>query len=103
MAQVRKVGPSKYRARIRITGYPHISKTFDSKAAAVMWATERDQQMRHGLGEALRKAEKLTLASALARYAKEVTPLKKGAMQEHDRINLNSSVIPSPRLAVRWY
>ncbi|WP_211472517.1 tyrosine-type recombinase/integrase [Collimonas humicola] len=88
MAQIRKRGPSQFQARVRIKGYPEAVRTFKSKADAVLWASKREQLLLQGLGDALREADKLTLSSALTRYSAEVTPRKKGASSENNRIKV---------------
>jgi len=88
IAQIRKRGPSQYQARVRIKGYPEAVRTFKSKADAVLWASGREQLLLQGLGDALREAERLPLSSALTRYSAEVTPRKKGASSENNRIKV---------------
>jgi integrase len=87
MARIRKRGPSQYQARVRIQGYPEVARTFTSNAEALQWATEREQQLLRGLGDALKEADALTLGNALTRYSVEITPLKKSASNEFRRIN----------------
>lgn len=86
MAQIRKRGPSQYQARVRLKGHPEVTCTFSSRQDAVVWASEREQLLLQGLGAAIRGADSLTLHHALERYAKEVTPSKKGQQQELSRL-----------------
>ncbi|MQR02353.1 site-specific integrase [Glaciimonas soli] len=88
MARIRKRGTSKYQARVRIKGYPEVARTFSSNAAAVLWAAQREQQLLQGLGEALKEADALPLSVALTRYAETVTPRKKSAHSELNRIKV---------------
>ncbi|MDR3644369.1 MAG: site-specific integrase [Clostridia bacterium] len=87
MAAIEKRGPAQWRAMVRKKGYPTVSKTFDTKAKAEAWAKARETEMNEGKWQDRREAEATTLAAALTRYYKEVTPTKKGAMQERRRIN----------------
>lgn len=86
MAQIRKRGPSQYQARVRLKGYPEVTRTFSSRQDALAWATEREQLLLQGLGTAIRDADQLTLYAALERYAMEVTPSKRGQQQELSRL-----------------
>ncbi len=78
MASIFKNGKF-WRAQIRRTGYPSLSKTFDTKAEAMQWAaqteakweTQSPEQVNHSLS-----ARDLTLKAALVRYANEVMPSK---------------------------
>lgn len=86
MAQIRKRGQTQYQARVRLKGYPEVSKTFPTKQEAILWAAEREGQLLQGLAGALREAERLTLGNALDRYAEEVSVHKKGYLQELKRV-----------------
>ena len=76
-----------WRAKIRRDGYPPISRTFTKKAEAEEWAGRIEAEMRQGQYIDRREAEETTFAEALERYAREVTPKKKGARQELNRIH----------------
>jgi len=56
-AQIRKRGPSQYRARVSIKVYPEAVWTFKSKADAVLWTSKREQLLLQGSGDALREAD----------------------------------------------
>lgn len=75
-----------WRAIITRKGYPRLSRTFDSKADAERWAGEIEGEIRRGVFVDRREAEETTLLEALDRYEREVTPAKKGAAQERQRI-----------------
>lgn len=77
-----------WQAKIRRKGYPAQSRTFDSKADAEKWARGVEHAMDRGCFVDSREAERTTLAEALERYEREVTPRKKGAKQERLRIAL---------------
>ncbi len=75
-----------WRAIITKKGYPRQTKTFDSKAEAEAWAAVMESEMARGVFVDRTEAESTTLADALDRYEREVTPNKKGAPQERLRI-----------------
>lgn len=86
MASIDKRGPKQWRARVRRAGQT-VTKTFESKGEAEAWAQEVEAGLRRGISYAgLREAEQTTLSEALERYLGEVTPRKKGAVQERNRI-----------------
>ncbi len=61
------------------------SATFRTKPEASAWGLQREAQLRE-LSE-MTDAERYTLRDALARYADEVTPHKRGAAKERVRID----------------
>lgn len=74
-----------YRVRIFHLGSCVNSATFDTKAAAERW--EREQKRRLDKGQLISpEAEKTTLAEAIDRYAKDVSPYKRGHRQELGRL-----------------
>jgi integrase len=87
MAMFEKRGPGQWRARVKKKGYPIVTKTFATKAKAEEWARAQEAAMDDGRWQDRREAEATTLSAALTRYYKQVTPTKKGAVQERRRIN----------------
>lgn len=68
--------------------HPIQSKTFESYADALKWATEIEGEMHKGLFSCRKEAEKTTLEEALDRYLKEITPKKekrKGPSKKNPR------------------
>lgn len=86
MATITRRGHYQWQVKIRRKGYPAASKTFDTKAEAQRWARLIESEMDQGVFVSREEAEKTTLSEALDRYSKEITPRKKGARQESDRI-----------------
>ncbi len=76
-----------WQAKIRRRGLPVQSKTFERKTDAEAWARDIENQIDRGIFVSRSEAENTTLADALIRYEREVTPSKKGAAQEKYRIN----------------
>lgn len=87
MATITKRG-SNYHVRIRHKGYPTQSKTFTTRPDARAWASSVEGEMLRGVFVSRVESERTTLQQALDRYALEVTPNKKGAARELQRIRL---------------
>ncbi len=86
MATFRKRGPYQWQAQVRKKGYLLQTKTFDSRAAAMIWARAIEYEMDQGLFVSRVEAESTSLKELLQRYLAEVTPLKKGAGPEAVRV-----------------
>lgn len=84
-----------WRATIRIVGHPSESRSFATRVEARQWAQEREAELRAGKGS---KASAAALGDALKRYAREVSPLRKGARWERLRIN---AMLRMPVAAIR--
>ncbi len=82
MATFQLRGNRQWRAMIRRKGWPEQSRTFDTKADAERWARSIEGEMDRGIFVSRKEAESTTLGEALERYGKEVSALKKGAVQE---------------------
>jgi hypothetical protein len=88
VATITHRGSHQWQARVRRKGYPPVMKTFDTKAAAKRWARLVESEMDQGAYVSREEAENTSFAEALDRYAQEITPRKKGARQEGDRIKV---------------
>ena len=77
-------GTTSYRAQIRIRGYPHLSETFTRQTDAKAWIDNTKASICSG--NAISAEAHTTLRSALERYKREITPTKKGARREQDRV-----------------
>jgi integrase len=86
MATVEKRGEF-WRVKVRRTGFPTQSRTFDNKALAQRWAREIENEMDRGDFVDRTEAEKNSLAEVLKRYQREISPTKKGADSEDYRID----------------
>jgi len=75
-----------WRARIRRTGYPDLTETFSTKTAALEWARATESKVDKDEVVDTTEARRTTLTEALDRYQREITPAKKGATQERNRI-----------------
>lgn len=88
MASIRRRGELQWEARIRRAGHPVQCRTFETKARAEAWARSVEAEMDRGAWVDRSETESITLADALDRYAREVTPSKResGQRQEGNRI-----------------
>ncbi len=86
MATLIHRGAHQWQAKVRRKGYLPVSKTFDTKAAATRWARLVESEMDQGAYVSREEAENTSFAEALERYVQEITPRKKGARQEGNRI-----------------
>lgn len=71
----------RWRAKVRVAGSAD-SGTFGTKAEAKVWAAQRETELRAGQRGAAAVAH--TLAAAINRYMREVTPTMRG----HDKANV---------------
>lgn len=93
MASIRFRG-EKWQCRIQRQGYPTLSKAFINKEDALRWARGIERSM--DLGEfSPAETTKTTLTELIDRYKREVTPTKRGALQERYRLG----VIEADKLA----
>ncbi len=83
-----KRGDRQWQARVRVNGYPQISRTFGYRQDAERWirATERELETSGFIDR--REAEKTTLRTILKRYLEEVTPTKKSKDFETIKIGI---------------
>lgn len=86
MATFQQREGGRWQAKIRRLGGPSQSRTFAKKADAEAWARKIESELERGVWRDTDEAERTTLAEALKRYAREVTPRKKGAVQEAYRV-----------------
>ena len=85
MATFRKRG-DKWQARVQRKGQPDLSKSFLLKADAETWARQLESEIDRGLFQDRSEAERTTFGDLLDRYVKEITPFKKSASSEKQRI-----------------
>lgn len=83
MAYIRRLPSGRWQVSIRKKGVKPLSKTFRTKAAADIWARERESEIDNS--GAVTESDG-TIAELLDRYEREVTAKKKGKSQEASRI-----------------
>lgn len=88
MATIRKLR-GRWQAQVRRRGMKPRCKSFDSKAEAEKWARDLESQVdKFGAALDTRILESTTLGSLLKRYAVEVSPSKRGSIQEIQRLDV---------------
>jgi len=75
-----------WQAKIRRKGYPVQSKTFRLRTDAEAWARQIENEIDRGIFVSRAEAETTTLYTALGRYDREISSLKKGHDPEKYRI-----------------
>lgn len=88
MASLRNLPSGKYNVQIRRKGLAPVSKTFTKKSDAEKYLRLTELDIERGIFANHTEAASTTLGDALIRYLKEITPSKKGAAQETQRINV---------------
>ncbi|MDK4739390.1 site-specific integrase [Rhizobium sp. CNPSo 3464] len=88
MATIRKLR-GRWQAQVRRRGMKPRCKSFDSKVEAEKWARDLESQVdRFGAAPDTKILETTTLGQLLERYQQEVSPLKRGSVQEIQRIDV---------------
>ena len=85
MATFRKRSGS-WQVIVKRKGFGQMSRTFDTKADAEVWARQVEGEMDRGVFVSRAEAENTTLSEALDRYEREIIPGKKGSRQEVSRV-----------------
>ena len=85
MATIEKRGQF-WRVKIRRTGLPSQTRTFDNRTHAQQWARSVESDLDKGIVVDRRTAQRLSLAEVLERYRREVTPTKRGSADENLRL-----------------
>jgi integrase len=86
MASIREVSGGKWQAQLRHRGMRPVCKTFHTKTEATRWARQLESEFDRGLYVDRTEAERTTLGELIERYLVEVTPLKKSARNEAQRL-----------------
>lgn len=81
MATIVKTPSGTWKALIRKAGWPTTAKTFRTKRDAEDWARRTEDEMVRGMYIQRGPSERMTIADALKRYLKEVTPTKRPLTQ----------------------
>ena len=84
MATIRKRG-NKWQARIQRRSQP-VAHTFLTRSDAEKWARQTEVDIDRGVYLRSTRHDQVTLRELIQRYATDVTPQKKGAQQERQRL-----------------
>ncbi len=88
MATIRKLR-GRWQAQVRRRGMKARCKSFDSKLEAEKWARDLEAQVdRFGAAPDTKILESTTLGELLERYQLEISPTKRGSVQEIQRIDV---------------
>ncbi|GGB03551.1 integrase [Brucella endophytica] len=88
MATIRKLR-GRWQAQVRRRGMKPRCKSFDTKQEAEKWARDLESQVdKFGAAPDTKILETTTLGDLLERYQREVSPMKRGAVQEIQRIDV---------------
>ncbi len=88
MATIRKLR-GRWQAQVRRRGVKPRCKSFDSKLEAEKWARDLEAQVdRFGVAPDTKILESTTLGQLLERYQREISPAKRGSVQEIQRIDV---------------
>lgn len=88
MATIRKLR-GRWQAQVRRRGVKPRCKSFDSKIEAEKWARDLEAQVdRFGAAPDTKILESTTLGHLLERYQREISPLKRGSVQEIQRLDV---------------
>jgi hypothetical protein len=82
MATIVKTNSGSWKAIIRIAGNPLVTKTFRIKRDATDWSRTTEDEIIRVVYITKSHSEKTTIAKALDRYLKEITPTKKPSSQK---------------------
>ena len=86
MASIRQRSGT-WQARVLREGYPAEVKSFSTRSEAQKWARQIEGAMDGGGYQSRCDADKILLSDALLRYSEEVSPTKRGHLDEVIRIN----------------
>ncbi|MDM7975405.1 MULTISPECIES: tyrosine-type recombinase/integrase [Thalassospira] len=87
MASITKRGPAQWQAKVRRTGFPARSKTFETFEAAKAWADVLEGKISGDEYVDKSREKALTLRDLIERYLLEVTPKKASAHTERPLLN----------------
>lgn len=88
MATIRKLR-GRWQAQVRRRGMKPRCKSFDTKQEAEKWSRDLEAQVdKFGAAPDTRILESTTLGQLLERYQREVSPTKRGSIQEIQRIDV---------------
>lgn len=85
MASIRQRSGT-WQARVNREGYPAEVKSFTTRGEAQKWARQIEAAMDDGGYRARGAADKMLLCEALQRYLEQVSPTKRGHLEEVIRI-----------------
>lgn len=86
MANIRELESGKWQVQIRHRGTRPIAKSFKTKTEADRWARLLESEFDRGVFVDRTESERATVGELIDRYLREVTPKKKSARREKQRL-----------------
>lgn len=86
MATITKTQSNTFKVLIRKSGVPTQIKTFKTKANAQKWARLLESEIDRGVFIDRTEADRITIGELIDRYIQEVTPLKRSAKNDKQRM-----------------
>jgi integrase len=86
MASIRELKTGNWQAQVRRRGHKPIVETFKTKFEASRWARLIESEIDRGVFLDRAEAERITIGCLIDRYLSEVTPRKKSAKNEKQRL-----------------
>ena len=87
MAYIRELLSGKFQVLVRHRGMRPVAKSFKTKSEAARFARLLESEIDRGVFVDRSEAQRSTLGELIDRYLAEVTPLKKSARQDAQRMN----------------
>ena len=100
MASIRQLESGNWQAQVRRTGRPPVAKSFKTRGEAGKWARMLESEIDQGVFLDRSEAQRATIGDLIDRYLVEVTPLKKSARRETQRLRSLKRHFGSYSLAV---
>jgi hypothetical protein len=77
---------NKWQARVQKKGHEAVTKSFNTKADAIKWATQVESKIDKGIFTNTSLAEKTIFTEVIHRYLQEVVPHTKSALEDGYRL-----------------
>jgi len=89
MASIRQMPCGSWQTVVRRKGYPPQFRTFETQQDAKQWARQIEHEIDRNVFVDRNETDRQTVGSLIDRYLLEVTPLKKSARREKQRLQHN--------------
>jgi integrase len=86
MATITKTAAGTFKVQVRRIGLPAVSKTFKTKHDAEVWSRSVESEQDRGVFVNRSEADRVTVGELMDRYIVEVTPLKRSAKNDKQRL-----------------
>lgn len=86
MASITRTPSGTWKAQVRKLGLPSVTKTFKTKHDAEVWARSVESEQDRGVFVNRSEADRVTVAELIDRYIQEVTPQKRSARNDRQRL-----------------